>query len=144
MSILGAVGNFDQCDRATTAKWGNRFHDNVSPIPPQPPPTTTLMATSASNPRLSRYKLDASFSGNGRKTVTHITVKSDLEAGQRRIKVETVWETEERLGSGAFGVVWRQRANSGQLRAVKVISRERLNIQEVETMVELRDVCWTT
>lgn len=91
------------------------------------------------SPRLSRYKLDASFSG---KTVTHITVKSNLEAKQRRIQIQTVWETEDRLGSGAFGVVWRQRADSGLVRAVKVIDREKLNIKEVEALIELQDVCF--
>lgn len=84
--------------------------------------------------RLNRYKLNASFSG---KTVTHITLKSNLEARQRRTHVTTVWETKNRLGAGAFGVVWRQRADSGLVRAVKVIYRDRLNIQEVEALVEL-------
>lgn len=88
-------------------------------------------------PRLHSYKLNASFSG---KTVSHVTLTSDLEARQRRIEVKTVWNTEDRIGAGAFGVVWRQRADSGQVRAVKVISKAQLNIQEVEAMIELRDV----
>lgn len=87
--------------------------------------------------RLNRYKLNASFIG---KTVTHITRKSNLEAKQRRIEVQTVWNTEDRLGAGAFGVVWRQRADTGQVRAVKVISGAHLNIQEVEALIELQDV----
>lgn len=94
------------------------------------------MASSISS-RLNRYKLHASFSG---KSVSHIAVQSDLQARQRRIDVQTVWNTEDRLGSGAFGVVWRQRAESGQVRAVKVISRANLNIQEVEALVDLQDV----
>lgn len=89
------------------------------------------------SPRLHRYKLNASFSG---KTVTHITRKSNLEAKQRRIQVQTVWESEDQLGSGAFGVVWRQRADTGQVRAVKVIPRAQLNIHEVETLIGLQDV----
>lgn len=88
-------------------------------------------------PRLHSYKLNAAFSG---KSVSHVTLTSDLEARQRRIEVKTVWNTEDRLGAGAFGVVWRQRADSGQVRAVKVISKAQLNIQEVEAMIELRDV----
>lgn len=96
------------------------------------------MASTAISPRLSRHKLNASFSG---KTVTHLTVKTNLEAKQRRVQVHTVWETEARLGSGAFGVVWPQRANTRLVRAVKVISKEQLNIQEVEALVELQDVC---
>lgn len=120
MTILGAVANLDQCDRATTAKWGNRFHDNVSPIPPQPPPTTTSMATSASNPRLSRYKLDASFSGNGRKTVTHITVRSNLEAGQRRIKLKPYGRPRNGSVQGhlvSFGVNEQTLGSSGPSRS---------------------------
>lgn len=93
------------------------------------------------SPQLSRYKLDASFSG---KTVTHITVKTNIETTKRHIQVQTVWETEDRLGSGAFGVVWRQRADNGLVRAVKVISREQLHIQEVEALIELQDVCWAS
>lgn len=89
------------------------------------------------SPRLNRYKLNAAFSG---KSVTHITLKTNLEAKQRRIEVATVWNTEDRLGAGAFGVVWRQRADTGQVRAVKVISKAHLNIQEVEALVELQDV----
>lgn len=88
-------------------------------------------------PRLHSYKLNATFSG---RTVSHVTFKSDLESRQRRIEVKTLWNTEDRLGAGRFGVVWRQRADNGQLRAVKVISKAQLKIQEVEAMIELRDV----
>lgn len=91
----------------------------------------------AISPRLNRYKLNASFNG---KTVTHTALESNLEAKQRRVKVQTVWDTEDRLGAGAFGVVWRQRADTGQLRAVKVISKAKLNIREVEALIELQDV----
>lgn len=89
------------------------------------------------NPRLHSSKLIASFSGN---TVTHIALESNLERKQRRIEVTTVWTTEQRIGAGAFGVVWRQRADNGQLRAVKVVARAHLNIQEVEALIELKDV----
>lgn len=88
-------------------------------------------------PRLRSYKLNATFSG---KTVSHVTLKSDLESSRRRIEVKTLWNTEDRLGAGRFGVVWRQRADNGQVRAVKVISKAQLKIQEVEAMIELRDV----
>lgn len=92
------------------------------------------------SPLLARYKLNASFSGT---TVTHVTQKTDLEAKMRRVEVRTVWNTEERLGAGAFGVVWRQRADSGKkkLRAVKIVSKAQLNMQEVEALIELQDVC---
>lgn len=90
------------------------------------------------SPLLARYRLNASFSG---KTVTHVTQKTDLEAKLRRVEVRTVWNTEERLGAGAFGVVWRQRADSGKLRAVKIVSKAQLNMQEVEALIELQDVC---
>lgn len=88
-------------------------------------------------PRLYSYKLNATFNG---KTVAHVTIQSDLATRQRRKEVKTVWNTEDRLGAGAFGVVWRQRADNGQVRAVKVIPKAQLNIQEVEAMIELRDV----
>lgn len=89
---------------------------------------------------LNRHRLNTTFNGT---TVTHITRESNLEAKQRRVEVRTVWNTEHKLGAGAFGIVWRQRSNTGQLRAVKIVSRERLKIQEVEALIELQDVCET-
>lgn len=99
---------------------------------------STITPLLSHSPLLNRFKLNASFNG---KTVTHVTQKSDLEAKQRRVEVKTVWKTEDRLGAGAFGVVWRQRAESGKLRAVKIIPKSQLNIQEVEALIELQDVC---
>lgn len=57
------------------------------------------------------------------------------------MQVTTVWKTEDRIGAGAFGVVWRQKANTGKLRAVKVIARDKLNLHEVEALIDLQDVC---
>lgn len=45
----------------------------------------------------------------------------------------------DRLGSVPFAVVWRQGNESGQPRAVKVIPMANLNIQEVETLIDLQD-----
>lgn len=89
------------------------------------------------SPLLGRYKLDARFVGT---TVIHLTYKSDL-ATQQRVAVQTVWKTEGRLGTGAFGEVWRQRSKSGQFRAVKIISKAQVNVQEIETLISLHDVC---
>lgn len=87
---------------------------------------------------LGRHKLNASFDGS---TVTHITRESNLEARQRLLEVKTVWTMDKRIGAGAFGVVWRQKADTGKLRAVKIISRDKLNVQEVEALIDLQDVC---
>lgn len=46
------------------------------------------------------------------------------------------------LGAGAFGEVWLQvEEHSGSLRAVKIIPTRQVNLRELESLVELRDVC---
>jgi hypothetical protein len=53
---------------------------------------------------------------------------SNPELRQRRERVEQTWKTTKRLGSGSFGVVWREECTSGpalgQVRAVKEIWKE--------------------
>lgn len=66
--------------------------------------------------------------------VVHVTFAST-------IPVFNTWRTDEMLGAGAFGVVWRQKeTTSGQLRAVKTISKLQLNVRELEALVELQEV----
>lgn len=85
--------------------------------------------------KLDLYKLDSAFDGD---TVVHTTV---LHPGPRMAAKVTTWKREKKLGAGAFGVVWREKEQgSGELRAVKVISRLQLNIREVQALVELQDV----
>lgn len=80
---------------------------------------------------LDRYKLDSLFDGD---TVVHTTFESVVE-------VKTSWKRERKLGSGAFGVVWREKKEeSEELRAVKVIPRQHVNLREVEALVALQDV----
>lgn len=77
---------------------------------------------------LDEYKLHSVF---GENNVTHTTNTTITE-----------WTSDKVLGSGTFGVVWRQRENgTGELRAVKIISKAQSNTQELETLVNLRDVC---
>lgn len=91
---------------------------------------------------LDRYKLNSVFHGDG--IVIHTTYKSDLLGRQRRVELRTSWKREKELGSGAFGVVWREREQgSGQLRAVKIVSKIQLNVREVEALVELQDVSFS-
>lgn len=83
---------------------------------------------------LVEYKLDSVFYEDGN-TVVHAR---DAQPG---VPVIATWRTEAKLGSGAFGVVWRQREEgSGQLRAVKIVSKQQLNVRELEALVELQDV----
>lgn len=80
--------------------------------------------TSGTPSQLAQYKLNTNFNGT---TVTHTTT--------------TVWSNDKELGSGSFGVVWRQREErSGELRAVKIISKSQSSTQELATLVNLRDV----
>lgn len=72
--------------------------------------------------KVDQYKLDSSFLDG---SVVHTTT----------------WKTEQKLGSGGFGTVWRQREQrTGRFRAVKVLSKIQLNIRELEALIQLQDV----
>lgn len=87
---------------------------------------------------IERYRLHSVFDGD---TVVHTTHKSDVQSGQRKVEVKTRWGRETVLGSGVFGVVWREREEtSGELRAVKVISKLQFNIQETQVFADVQDV----
>lgn len=97
---------------------------------------------SSNSSRLDRYKLRSEFTEN---SVTHRTIESNLGTRQRRIKVLTTWVHERKLGSGAFGEVWLQREKiSGNLRAVKAISKTQLRTHELDALIDLQDVCTMT
>lgn len=85
--------------------------------------------------KIDQYKLDAKFSAG---TITHT---KRLQDGQRIDTPGTTWTREKKLGAGGFGTVWRERhAPTGELRAVKVLSKLQLNVREVEALVDLQDV----
>lgn len=84
-----------------------------------------------------QYKLNSDFPESGN-TVVHKPSSTDPESG---VHVTQIWHTEEKLGSGAFGVVWRQREeSSGQLRAVKIVYKLQFNLRELEALVEVQVV----
>lgn len=59
--------------------------------------------------------------------------------------VETTWVRGRKLGTGTFREVYlEQEQESGELRAVKVISRAHVKIQEMQSLIDLRDVCMTS
>lgn len=85
--------------------------------------------------KVDQYKLDYE-SGDG--TITHT---KRIQDGQRVDTPKTTWTRERKLGAGGFGTVWCERhVPSGELRAVKDLSKLALNIREVEALVELKDV----
>lgn len=87
-------------------------------------------------PDLARYKLDAIFAEN---TVTHHP--SDRQPPPGMENTRTVWASDTVLGSGAFGIVWRQKEErTGEVRAVKIISKSHSDTQELKTLVNLHDV----
>lgn len=95
------------------------------------------MASSAASD-LARYKLDAMFAEN---TVTHFRSRQ-RQHPPGMANTMTVWSNDKILGSGTFGTVWCQKEKrSGELRAVKVISKSQSNTQELTTLVNLQDVC---
>lgn len=100
----------------------------------QSPPVRT-MPSNPGTEKVNQYKLDSVFYGE---TVFHTKY---LLAGQPIIGPRTAWRREKKLGAGASGVVWREKEfQSGQLRAVKVISKQHLIVRELEALVELQDV----
>lgn len=87
---------------------------------------------------LDRYKLNTEFTEG---SVTHRTIKSDLQRRQRRIEVLSTWVHDRKLGAGAFGEVSLQREKgSNELRAVKVIAKTQLRTHEVGALIDLQDV----
>lgn len=85
--------------------------------------------------KIDRYRLDSVFDGG---SVLH---KTRLLPGPRMVALETSWTRDKKLGCGAFGVVWREKEDwTGELRAVKVISKLQLNVREVEALVAVQDV----
>lgn len=72
--------------------------------------------------KVDQYKLDSDFLDG---SVVHTTT----------------WKREHKLGSGGFGTVWREREQrTGRFRAVKILSKIQLNIQELEALIQLQDV----
>lgn len=87
---------------------------------------------------LDKYKFRTTFHPD---SVEHTTHTSNLRSRQRRVEVKTKWTREKELGSGAFGVVWKEREEkSKELRAVKIILRRLINVREVEALAELQNV----
>lgn len=83
--------------------------------------------------KLLQYKFDSAFYEDG-----DIVVNKTFAS---TVPVFYTWRTDEKLSAGAFGVVWRQKEiTTGELRAVKTISKLQLNVRELEAMVELQDV----
>lgn len=86
--------------------------------------------------KINQYMLDSNFLDDS--TVVHST---NLVAGVRVAVPPTSWKREEKLGAGGFGTVWREvEQGTGQVRAVKVISKLQLNVREVEALIDLQDV----
>lgn len=88
-------------------------------FPTSPVPSSTIRITititrpisATTSALLVRHKFTTSFNGT---TVTHTTQKWNLEAKQRRVEVTTVWTTEQKLGTGVYGVFWGELAHSGR------------------------------
>lgn len=92
-------------------------------LKPHPSTLTTMASSTAPQLELARYKLETLSNGT---TFTHTTV----------------WRNDKILGSGNFGMVWRQiEERSGELRAVKVIPKSQSRTQELSTLATLRNVC---
>lgn len=88
---------------------------------------------------LARFKLQTEFHPGA---VVHTMIKSDLDAGVRKVVVKTTWKRTRSLGSGAFGVVWaEENTATGDLRAVKAVSKQHVkDLRELDAMMQLHDV----
>lgn len=88
--------------------------------------------------KLDLYKLDSTFEDET--TVHTICLLAGMQA-PRRSMLSTRWKREKELGAGAFGVVWQEKeVASGELRAVKIIPRQKINEHEVLALIILQEV----
>jgi hypothetical protein len=55
--------------------------------------------------------------------VQHRTFHSDAFLGVRQVEVVRSWYRERELGHGSFGIVFLQRSEKGEIRAVKEIAK---------------------
>lgn len=85
--------------------------------------------------KVDQYKLDCHFLDDA---VVHTTA---VVSGVRMSVGATTWKREHKLGTGGFGTVYREREQqTGQFRAVKILSKIQLNVRELEALIELQDV----
>lgn len=93
---------------------------------------------------IDHFKLDTEFFPD---YVQHVSLKSDASRLQRKIRVVQRWRRQEVLGHGTFGIVWLEKENDGETRAVKEVSKitaERANIdytRELAALAKLSKVC---
>jgi hypothetical protein len=95
------------------------------------------MTTEASDPN--QYRLEAEFQGeyviHTRPGLPDVEEPRDQEAIDM---VQGRWTSGDVIGTGGFGVVLKQKNDSGRLRAVKRISRGALSVKEAGLSWELR------
>lgn len=70
------------------------------------------------NPALGHYKLETEFHDG---YVVHTNYEWDYSV--RRVKNYVKWKRGKTLGKGAFGEVWLEEEEAGELRAVKCLER---------------------
>lgn len=67
---------------------------------------------------LDRFKVETKFGDNYVVNTTY-----EWEYSTRRVKESVKWNEVKMIGAGTFGSVWLERAEGGQLRAVKRLQR---------------------
>lgn len=92
--------------------------------------------------KFARYKLNTVFDGD---IVIHTTTKPDLRTGRRNVEITTRWRRGNKIASGGYGAVWREKdEESGELRAVKIVLKQKLNHRELDALAEVQDVSLPT
>lgn len=94
-----------------------------------------------------QYKLQAEFRGDFVVHTTYIPSPTAVPYGAGvSERVTTRWRRERVIGAGGFGTVWLQKAEDGELRAVKIIPRPQPGTKsidfsrELDTLAKLRKV----
>lgn len=80
------------------------------------------------------YKLQADCSENH---VIHTSYVKDRAKSVQRVRVEQRWDNVKRIGHGTFGEVWLQKGDKGAERAVKKISKYRMEDLDIDYKREL-------
>lgn len=94
--------------------------------------------------KIDESRLETTFESDS--VVVHTSYETDRAVKRRRVEVRSRWTRIKEIGSGAFGVVWLEKNEGGDKRAVKGLFRRLMKAQkidfsrELQALTELREV----
>lgn len=117
------------------AEWEGRYEMYKKWVGITPTATATSMSTPISN--FDHYKLETQFHDDYVSSPSY-----EWESSIRRQEGPSKWRREKEIGVGAFGSVWLEKSDRGQLRAVKSLHQKGpAFLRELLAFITLLDVC---